>query len=137
MFCINPLDFDGTMRDMGEKIIIFFANVMSYLTKVRSTNKFNTSFVAFKNGRVEVMVPPTISLEIVENSSMRACIGMMAWDMAMYLASVVERAISDWSLEDQRIGQEAKVMTWPVLDLTEVGSWEVEGGQIRKKSASR
>jgi len=43
-------------------------------------------------------------------------------DMAIYSASVVLNAILVWSLEDQRTGQLAKVITYPVLDLTEMGS---------------
>jgi len=54
----------------------------------------------------------------------------------MYSASVVLRVTSVWSLQHQRTGQEAKVMTYTVLDFTEVGSEEVEAVQLPAKSAS-
>jgi len=57
-------------------------------------------------------------------------------DMAIYSASVVLNAISVWSLEDQRTGQLAKVITYPVLDLTEMGSSARSEDQIPAKSAS-
>jgi hypothetical protein len=41
----------------------------------------------------------------------RRCIRSLSdWDKEMYFASVVDKAISVWSLEDHRIGQDAYVM---------------------------
>ena len=45
---------------------------------------------------------------MVMRSSLRSCMSgvtlRMLWERAMYSASVVERTISDWSLEAQRMG---------------------------------
>jgi hypothetical protein len=60
----------------------------------------------------------------------------MDCDNDIYSASVVERAISDWSLEDQRMGQLAYVMTYPERDQTLVGSEDVSRVQVPAKSAS-
>jgi hypothetical protein len=57
-------------------------------------------------------------------------------DSDMYSASVVDNAISDCNLEDQRMGQPAKVITYPDLDLTLHGSSEVLNVQAPAKSAS-
>ena len=60
----------------------------------------------------------------------------MAWDKAIYSASIVLKVISVCSLDAHNAGQMAKRMTRPVLDLTEVGSWEVSRVQLPVKSAS-
>jgi hypothetical protein len=44
-------------------------------------------------------------------------ISLVAVERAINAASVVERAISDWSFDTHTIGQLAKVITYPVLDL--------------------
>lgn len=46
----------------------------------------------------------------------------MAWDKAIYPASVVDNAISACNLELQITGQPPSVMTNPVRDLTQIDS---------------
>ncbi len=82
---------------------------------------------------------PTINLVEEENSKRRSRIGIRSqvdWDNAMYSASVVLRAISVCSLEDHRMGQFAKVITYPVRDFTEMGSWASSDDHKPVKSAS-
>ncbi len=72
-----------------------------------------------------VKVSLTINLVALENFWRIDRMGirsLVAWDMAIYSTSVVLRAVSVWSFDDQRTGQEAKVIMYPVLDLTDVGS---------------
>jgi hypothetical protein len=59
----------------------------------------------------------------------------IATDRALYSASIVERAISDWSLLVQMTGQFERQITKPVRLLTQVGSNLSSYGQSPAKSA--
>ena len=57
-------------------------------------------------------------------------------DSAIYSLSVVDSAISVWSLEDQMIGQFAYRMRYPVRDMTDVESSLQPAFQPPAKKAS-
>jgi len=85
------------------------------------------------------IVEPTISFVAKESSCRRALMGMRSLadcDRAMYSASVVLSATLVCIFEHQITGHEAKVITYPVRDLTDEGHAEVAVVQVPAKSAS-
>ena len=66
-------------------------------------------------------------------SGMTSCI---ACDSNIFSASVVESAISLWSLDVQRMGQAANIMGYPVLECTLDASDVFAIVQVPAKSAS-
>jgi hypothetical protein len=64
---------------------------------------------------------------------MIVCIGMrspIVCDNEMYSASVVESVISLCNLDDHKMGQPAKVIRYPVLDLTLAGLSEAPAKSV-------
>ncbi len=97
--------------------MIFDANVFSFGTKFGSISKFHTALVVFIDNRMG---------NGVSNNQ-------LGYGKKI-LKKIPLRAISVWSLEDRRTGQEAKVMT--KRDLMEMGLEERDGDQSPAKSAS-
>lgn len=52
MFCINPMYLNISLRNMGAKVMIFDAYVVSLRMKPRNIHEFDTAFIILKIGGI-------------------------------------------------------------------------------------
>ncbi len=125
VFSVDPLHFDNAFGNMVAKMVIFDANMMCPRTERMWICRFIIALVILKDGWMSNGVADKISYVMQANLWRRALIGMMsqvAWERAMYLASVVDKLISDCNYEDHRRRQGGHLSithccNWPYVDI--------------------
>lgn len=120
------------------KVVILNCNVTRPGAHGWSSNEIHTTLLS--SNTVECALAAGSEILQIELSSCRMVrIGSRSRrevERAIYSASVVDRAISNCDLEDHRIGQPTYVITYPVLDFTLDGSFEVLCVHVPAKYAS-
>ncbi len=125
ILCSNMIDADCPFLDFFSEVMVFDVQVFGSYCHFWYCN-FNCSLIVFKDfamnvgGLVNTFIPWSCAScinHIMGNNS------LIAWDNAMYSASVDDKAILVHILDAQCMGHPEYLMMYPILDLAVLGSF--------------